>query len=54
MSGLEFATTKSGLIMQVRQLHDALAKMTAERDHWERQAADLQADIAELEERCHD
>ena len=35
MSRPEYATTKSGLIAQVSQLHAALEQMTESRDNWE-------------------
>ena len=35
MSRPEYATTKSGLIAQVSQLHAALEAMTESRDSWE-------------------
>lgn len=34
MSRPEYATTKYGLIRQVREAHEALEAMTADRDRW--------------------
>lgn len=41
MSRPDYATTKSGLIAQVRDLHNALEAMTADRDRWREIASRL-------------
>ena len=46
MSRPNYATTKSGLIAQVRDLHNALETMTADRDTWQKVAQTLAAIIS--------